>query len=146
MAKTIHALFALLLAASVCAQEPHEIEGVWLSEDKGGKFEIYSDNDLFYGRLIWMKDAYEADGKTLKTDKHNPDESLRSRPLKGLLVLKSLKYHKGEWTGGQIYDPQTGKTYSCRAKIRGDELILRGFWGVSLLGRSTVWTSVKPGE
>ncbi|CEN45874.1 conserved hypothetical protein [Capnocytophaga canimorsus] len=63
--------------------------------------------------------------------------------MKGSVILKKLKYHKGEWKNGEIYDPQSGKTYHCKAKIKNNQLILRGFVGVSLLGKNTTWTRVE---
>jgi len=59
----------------------------------------------------------------------------------GLEILKNFKY-KGtnEWTGGRIYDPKNGKTYSCNMRLEGDTLKVRGYIGISVLGRTTVWT------
>jgi len=46
----------------------------------------------------------------------------------------------GEWSGGTIYDPNNGKTYSCKLKLTGpDTLKVRGYIGISLIGRSETW-------
>ncbi|GIM56292.1 hypothetical protein CAPN006_06860 [Capnocytophaga canimorsus] len=143
MKKTIFTLVTLLLGSILYAQNKEDIVGVWLSETKDGKFQIYEEGGLFFGKLIWMKEEFEKDGKTPKKDVNNPNKSFRNKPLKGSVILKKLKYHKGEWKNGEIYDPQSGKTYHCKAKIKNNQLILRGFVGVSLLGKNTTWTRVE---
>ena len=46
-------------------------------------------------------------------------------------------------TSGTIYDPSTGNTYSCRLTLEGaDRLLLRGYLGIPLIGRTTTWTRV----
>jgi uncharacterized protein (DUF2147 family) len=49
----------------------------------------------------------------------------------------------GLYDGGTIYDPKSGKTYSCKMTLKGDKLDIRGFVGLSLLGRTETWTRVK---
>ena len=47
----------------------------------------------------------------------------------------------GKWSGGFIYDPNSGKTY--RGKLRlvdTNTLEVRGFIGISLIGRTETWT------
>ena len=45
---------------------------------------------------------------------------------------------------GKIYDPKTGKTYSCKITLQGsDKLNVRGFVGFSMLGRNEIWTRIK---
>jgi uncharacterized protein (DUF2147 family) len=48
---------------------------------------------------------------------------------------------KNHWGGGRIYDPETGKTYRCKLTLDSDhKLEVRGYIGISLLGRTMVWT------
>jgi uncharacterized protein (DUF2147 family) len=48
---------------------------------------------------------------------------------------------KNHWKEGRIYDPETGKTYSCKMTLKKpDELEVRGFIGLSIIGRTVVWT------
>ena len=59
-------------------------------------------------------------------------------------ILKNFEFTGKAWEEGSIYDPKNGKSYSCNMKLKkADELEIRGFVGVSLLGRTTVWTKVK---
>jgi uncharacterized protein (DUF2147 family) len=50
------------------------------------------------------------------------------------------------WKNGSCYDPQTGKNYQCKMLLESPtELKLRGFIGISLIGRSYILTRDKPG-
>jgi len=52
---------------------------------------------------------------------------------------------KGDtYDGGEITDPKNGKTYRCKITLDGkDKLIVRGYLGISLFGRSQVWFRQK---
>jgi uncharacterized protein (DUF2147 family) len=47
------------------------------------------------------------------------------------------------YSGGTVYDPKNGKTYSCKMTLDGNSLNIRGYIGISLFGRSVTWTRVK---
>ena len=49
---------------------------------------------------------------------------------------------EGEWEG-EIYNRENGKTYSCVMSLRGaDELQVRGYVGIHLIGRTQIWHRV----
>ncbi len=79
-----------------------------------------------------------------KVDRENPDPALRSRPVIGLRIFEGFTYDgDGRWKNGTIYDPASGKTYSCKIRLQDDgSLKVRGFIGISLLGRTEIWTRV----
>ena len=66
----------------------------------------------------------------------------KDQPIVGMTILSGLK-KDGEnlWAGGEILDPGNGKTYRCKVKLidGGKKLEVRGFIGVSLLGRTQTW-------
>lgn len=64
----------------------------------------------------------------------------KDKPIKGLQFLWGLK-QKGEhnWEGGQILDPKTGKIYRAKMLLKGNKLFVRGYVGVSVLGRTQIW-------
>lgn len=66
---------------------------------------------------------------------------LRGKPVIGLTILKNLKQDENEWNGGTVLDPEDGKTYQCKIEVveNGSKLKVRGFIGVSLLGRTQYW-------
>jgi uncharacterized protein (DUF2147 family) len=115
------------------------ILGTWINEEKEGRIEIYKTGNQYAGRIVWLKEPNEPDG-TPKKDKKNSSESLRKRNILNLVILSGFTYEDGRWTGGEIYDPKSGKTYSCNMKLKSGKLEIRGYIGVSLFGRTTTWT------
>ena len=77
-----------------------------------------------------------------RIDKNNPDTKKRKNLMIGLQILNSFKYYKNDkvWDDGTIYDPKNGKTYSCTIKKVGKTLEVRGYVGISMFGRTDVWT------
>jgi len=137
-------LFVISIFNAMAQNAPSDkILGIWMSQEKDGKIEIYKSENKYFGKLIWGKTMYEADGSTSKKDVKNKDEKLRSRNLKDLLMLKNFSYKDGAWEDGEIYDPYSGKTYSCTMKISEGKLNIRGYIGISLLGRTAVWERAK---
>ncbi len=132
-------MFLLLGKFSAVAQTD-PIEHTWYNEEKTAKVQVYKAKDnKFYGKIIWLKEP-DKNGKP-KTDENNPDAKKRSQPILGLLILKGFeKDGDNEYEDGTIYDPKNGKTYSCKIKHKGKTLDVRGYVGVSLLGRTTTWT------
>jgi uncharacterized protein (DUF2147 family) len=65
----------------------------------------------------------------------------RGKPVQGMTILSGLKPEGGEWTGGEVLDPVTGKVYRARIKLAdaGRKLEMRGYVGVPTLGRTQVW-------
>ena len=130
----------LLLASKVYASEADTILGQWFTDGDESVVEIYRCGDLYCGKIVWLQEPTKEDG-TEKVDKNNPDESKRDRKIIGLDIVRDFKYNgKSTWGGGKIYDPDNGKSYSCNAKLKGDKLNIRGFIGISLFGRTTIWT------
>ena len=63
----------------------------------------------------------------------------------GMQIMKDLKKASDvKWSGGEILDPNNGKTYSCKIELieNGAKLKVRGFIGFSLLGRTQIWEKV----
>jgi uncharacterized protein (DUF2147 family) len=64
----------------------------------------------------------------------------------GMNIVEGLWKSGDQWEGGTITDPENGKEYSCKIKFKNgnpDQLEVRGFLGISLLGRSQTWYRVK---
>ncbi|MBP9722038.1 MAG: DUF2147 domain-containing protein [Gammaproteobacteria bacterium] len=65
-----------------------------------------------------------------------------NKPIKGMVILWGVsKEGDNEWGGGEILDPKTGKTYSVTLELdnNGKSLNVRGYIGISLLGRTQTW-------
>ena len=65
----------------------------------------------------------------------------RGQPVVGMEILRHMQAHADEWSGGEILDPENGKTYRAKMKLTddGQRLIVRGYIGISLFGRSQTW-------
>ncbi|MCE3043403.1 MULTISPECIES: DUF2147 domain-containing protein [Legionella] len=64
----------------------------------------------------------------------------KGKPIKGLTFVWGLKDQgNGEWSGGSILDPKSGKVYRAKMTLQGNKLYVRGYVGVSALGRTQVW-------
>lgn len=130
------------------SEEADKIQGTWLNQEGTAHVQIFRAVNgayagKYYGKIVWLKEPNE-NGKP-KLDKNNPDESKKKTPLMGLLLLKDFTYDEDdkEWSGGTIYDPKNGKTYSCYMSLDGTKLNVRGYIGISVIGRTAVWTRVK---
>ena len=129
-----------LLAADAGLASPEVIAGTWLSGDGDGLIEIESTGSSITGRILGS--AKDDPGRPDK-DLQNPDPKLRDRPLVGLKILGGFTYDgDGKWSGGQIYDPNSGNTYRCKLRlIDANTLKVRGYVGVSLFGQTESWKS-----
>ena len=141
--KKLMAVWALLLvfAAYALAQGADAVLGKWVNPSGEAQILIFKKGDKFFGKIVWLKFP-EEDGKP-KVDKNNPDVTLRTRPTLGLEILKNFTFGGDSYEDGTIYDPKSGKTYSCKMTLDGDKLRIRGFVGISIIGRTEVWTKVK---
>lgn len=137
-------IFFFLLITIFCQSQSEEILGIWLEEEKQSKIEIYKEDNLFFGKIIWLKEPLDENGKE-KLDKENPNISLQKKPINGLIIMRKLKYiNEGKWSNGEIYDARSGKTYSLEVNMRDhNKLDLRGYLGFTLFGRTTSWSRVK---
>ena len=123
-----------------------DIVGTWLVGTKTAHVKIFKTGNYYYGKLVWMKNPNDEKGNP-RRDIRNPEESERNRTLLNLLLLKGFEYDEDHhWDNGTIYDPKSGKTYDCKIWFENgdtDVLKLRGFLGVSMLGRTDTWTRVR---
>lgn len=125
----------------VHAQSADAVLGTWWNQEKDAKITMYKNGNTYEGKITWLKNMYEDDGTTPRKDSKNSDSKLRTRTLMNLVILHGFKYDDGEWTGGKIYDPKSGKTYSSKMELDGsNELDIRGYIGAPLFGRTTTWT------
>lgn len=147
--KTSLAIFLSAIVLSLFAFKTSDaadkITGEWYTTDKKAKVKIYrAKNDKYYGKIVWLKEPNDENGKP-KVDKENPDASKRNEPIVGSLILQGFEY-KGDnqWEEGEIYDPESGSTYSCNIELQKDgKLKVRGYIGFSLIGRTEYWTPVE---
>lgn len=130
-------LFAAVVGQQAVAQADR-LEGVWFNDKKDAKIQIYKAKDgKFYGKILWLKEPTK-NGKQ-KLDDKNPKEQLQNQPLVGLVILKGFEKDGDTYDDGTIYDPENGKTYDCIMTLKGKTVSIRGYIGISWIGRTTVW-------
>jgi uncharacterized protein (DUF2147 family) len=137
-------LLALSTSINSYAQiKADDILGVWLTTGKEpAKIEIYKSGQKYYGKIIWLLNPL-SNGKS-KVDANNPVKNKRHQQIIGLIILSDFEFDDNKWDDGEIYDPESGKTYSCHLTLKDkNTLKVRGYIGVSLLGRTETWTKVN---
>ncbi len=99
---------------------------------------IWQERGVLFGRIEKVLDA---NPKGPEPRCVRCEGELKDRPLVGLRILWDLRQDGGQWSGGRILDPGSGKTYRCSAALEGGgtKLRVRGFLGVSLFGRTQYW-------
>ncbi len=144
MKKQLFLLTIMLLFGSAAIAQSGRVLGYWLTEDEDSQVEVFQKADnQYYGRIVWLDEPLEEDG-TPKVDDKNPDKAMHDTPIMGLEILKGFSYDasKNEWSGGTIYDPKNGRTYTAFMRLDGNnKLAIRGYvMGMRFLGRTTEWT------
>jgi uncharacterized protein (DUF2147 family) len=141
-------MLAQLIVAAAYAAGADDILGVWNNQEKDARIEIVRCADKYCGRIVWLKAPNYPEGSnegipgTPKLDHNNPDKDLRNSPVIGLQIMRDFSYTGGNtWSKGRVYDPKNGRTYSGKLTlVSSAQLNLRGFIGISLIGRTAVWT------
>jgi uncharacterized protein (DUF2147 family) len=143
--KLLTSIILLLGAVSVAraAAPGPSPEGNWLTEHEDGIVEIYrcTGGDAICGKLVWFRIKPD-DPNPQALDLKNPDPTRRNQSLCGLTFMSGFKpADPNSWEDGTIYDPDSGNTYHATMKLQADgTLRLRGYIGISLIGRSEIWT------
>jgi uncharacterized protein (DUF2147 family) len=132
---------ALLGPIAAAAQTPI---GLWKTfDDKTGSaraiVRIYEENGKLFGRI----ERSFTPGADKRVCAVCTDER-KDQPILGLLIIRNMKPADGEYGGGDILDPDNGSVYKCKFHVDdgGTRLIVRGFIGISLLGRTQTWQRV----
>ncbi len=153
--KRVTAVLSLVLvlgwASNSVAQKGDAVVGKWWNEEKDAQIEVYPCEGKYCGKIILLKEPnYPAgDPKGMagkpKVDRENPDASQRERPTLGMnLVWGFTPAGENLWEGGFIYNPREGKTYKCKMTLENPDLLkVRGFIGISLIGKTNIWSRVK---
>ena len=104
----------LLVVAAAVAGAPN---GTFVTEDGTALVRVEPCGASICGRVAEVLNRQPG---IPHTDVHNPDQQLRSRPLVGLPILSGFTWDGRQWTGGQIYDPKTGRTYRSKLSVAPD--------------------------
>lgn len=117
--------------------------GLWQPLDSSGKplglIRIFEVKGLYYGRI---EPSSPSDDRNARCTRCTGER--HGQPIIGLVLMRHLRAQAGEYVDGDILDPDTGRIYDCTLRLTdgGRQLIMRGFLGISLLGRSQTWQRV----
>lgn len=124
------------------AAEDIDPTGLWLTENERSAIRITRCEQGLCGRVAWIIDG------GMQYDTKNPDESKRDRPMCGLKILWGVEQQADEpnsWEDGTVYKADEGETYNVDLTLEdADTMTVRGYVGISLLGKSQTWTRVSP--
>lgn len=133
------ALAALLALAFGVSGAQASALGTWMSADGGTKVRISDCGGKLCGKVVWLSDPVGNDGKP-KLDKHNQDESKRSRPLLGVPVVQGMAPSGDNKWSGQIYNADDGKTYQAHVTVISANAMNVQGCVLSFLCKSQKWT------
>jgi len=140
------ALF-LLTASTAFSADLNGILGIWKTEMDESKVEIFRCEEKICGKIIWLKnpsytDSRDGEAGTPVIDRKNPDPALKNRPVLGLRILEGFTAEgNNTWGNGTCYDPKSGNIYRGKIHLTSpNRLELRGYIGIPLFGRTSVWT------
>ena len=121
-------------------------EGRWkIVRDKSHQpvaiIKVFQQNGEFRGMIDEI--LSESAGKPSPRCQNCPG-SLKGQPIEGLVIMQGLKREGDQFGGGHILDPDTGNYYRLKMSLGpdGKTLLVRGYLGVSLLGRTQTWYRV----
>jgi uncharacterized protein (DUF2147 family) len=132
------AALALIGLAPAYAADPL---GTWLTGDKKGKVRIVSCGGAICGTLVWVAEPNDPETHQPKTDVHNSNASLQSRPLLGIpIVLNMAPTGDDKWEG-KVYNAEDGGTYTGSFTMTGANTAdLKGCVMGGLICKSQSWT------
>ncbi|TWI77318.1 uncharacterized protein DUF2147 [Desulfobotulus alkaliphilus] len=137
--------FIVLLSIPAFSQTLEPPTGLWKTEGGKSIVEIIPlpENKSWAAQIVWLKEPMDDEGEEL-LDALNPNPKKRNNPILGLTIAWGFRTaEKGGWKDGQVYDPENGKIYKGQARMKGDQLELRGYIGIPAFGRSTHWKRIS---
>ena len=145
-------LAALMIASGVAgAVRAHADNGsplgLWTTIDDSSHkpravVEISERDGLLSGRIVRL---FREPGEDPDPRCKDCTDSRHDQPVLGMTILWNMRRNGAAWEGGEILDPEEGSIYRCKLHPIGDgKLEVRGFVGISLLGRTQTWTRAEP--
>jgi uncharacterized protein (DUF2147 family) len=135
-------LAAVLMSSEAWADNASPV-GLWKNvDDVSGKpralIRVTESNGTLQGKI---EKVFRAPSEDRNPKCEKCEGALKDVPVIGLVILSGLKKEGAEYSAGKILDPDNGKVYSSKIQLTdgGKKLNVRGYIGVSLLGRSQIW-------
>jgi uncharacterized protein (DUF2147 family) len=119
-------------------------EGLWQPLDSSGKpqglIRIYQQQGIYFGRIEPSSPSDDHGARCVRCTDERKDQ-----PIIGMVLIRNMRRQGDGYAGGDIVDPDTGRLYGCKFQLidGGHNMIMRGFFGLSLIGRSQTWRRVE---
>jgi uncharacterized protein (DUF2147 family) len=126
-----------LLSSAALAGAP---EGTWLSQDGGTKVRLSDCGGKLCGTVVSLNEPIDRSAGKPKTDKHNPDQAKRARPLIGLQVANGLAPSGPDKWSGLIYNADDGRTYRASFKVQSESTAKVEGCVLMVLCKAHTWT------
>lgn len=140
-------LFAIFLfTAQLSHAAASSPVGLWQTiDDKTGNPRSLIRISQQYGKLsaVIEKGLLATDTADAVCDKCT--DGRKGQKIIGMTIVTGLRKDGDQYNGGKILDPENGKIYKCKMQLNeaGDELEVRGYIGISLIGRSQIWKRIE---
>lgn len=142
--RLLPAVWALAAVVSLggAAKAQSSPVGLWNTiSDKDGKPEAVVEIREVNGQLsgVVRELLVEADPQDSICGKCTDDR--KGQRVIGMEILRHMHRDGDEWSGGEILDPENGKTYHATLKLTdgGQKLLVRGYIGLPIFGRTQTW-------
>lgn len=139
-------MMVTLLSLTVIAAGNATPEGLWLARDEDGEATGYimitEDHGVFTG--VIKRGAHP---ETQERICSKCTGERKDKALVGMVMMKNVKAQDGVFLGDEILDPLSGNTYRVKLKmLEHNKMEVRGYIGISLLGRTQIWERVENGQ
>ncbi len=124
--------FSSKINSTPVSDEAEKIVGIWFTDDKTSKIQIYRNESQYFGKIIWI---------ATKESK----EDLKIKPKIGYQIFRKFTFEgKNVWSGGQVSDPRSGMTVSGKMTLKDENTLnVRGFLGAPIFGKTVILMRVE---
>jgi uncharacterized protein (DUF2147 family) len=124
--------FSSKINSNTVTDEAEKIVGVWFTDDKTSKIQIYKNDSQYFGKIIWMASK-------------ESKEELKVKPKVGYQIFRKFTFEgKNVWSGGQVSDPRSGMTVSGKMTLKDENTLnVRGYVGAPMFGKTVVLLRVE---
>lgn len=138
-------LFSFTVTVFAAAQD--SAAGIWQTYDDkthepNGRVQIYEEDGIYYGKILGSADPHD---KSPETYCQKCPTEFKDKPVRNLRFMWGFTQNRDKYTGGHILDPNTGHVYNASMQLvnEGQQLNMRGYMGISLLGSTQKWKRLE---